>query len=143
MSVGFYNTDPDMSDVPPKIASLQFVIHQLQAAHWIPEAESGPGIGAIARWTRRGTNRLSQLGQALRSCGIGDAKAASGWMKGRFSVGFFPPGDPATELWLGCLEELGITEQSQAISLVNLVAGECLPRSGRMKEKLVMNVATV
>lgn len=132
-----------MSDVPPKIASLHFVINQLQAAHWIPEAESGPGIGTIARWTRRGANRLSRLGQALRSCGIVDAKAASGWMKGRFSAGFFPPGDPATELWLGCLEELGITEQSQAISLVNLVAGECLPRSGRMKEKLVMDVAIV
>jgi len=132
-----------MSDVPPKTASLQFVIHQLQTAHWIPEAESGPGIRAIARWTRRGANRLSQLGQALQSCGVRDAKAASGWMKGRFSEGFFPPGDPATELWLGCLEELGITEQSQAMSLVNLVAGECLPRSGRMKEKLVMNVATV
>lgn len=132
-----------MSDVPPKIASLQFVIHQLQAAHWIPEAESDPGIRTVARWTRRGTNRLSQLGNALRSNGIGDAKGASGWMKGRFSEGFFPPGDPASELWLGCLEELGITEQSQAMSLVSLVAGECLPRSGRMKEKLVISVGTV
>lgn len=142
MDAGFYNTDPDMSDVPPKTASLHFVITQLKIARWLPNEKSGEPVAG--GWTQRGANRLRWLADALRSSGIGDAKRASQWMKSQFSIGFFPPAnDPGAESWLGCLEELGITSEADALTLVNLVAGECFPKCGKMNGKLVMDAATV
>jgi hypothetical protein len=123
---------------------MVFVIKQLQNLRWIQENSCGIGPASIAGWTKRGINRLSLLGEALKSNGIGDVKGAAEWMRHQFAVGFFPPGnDPATESWLGYLEELGITEQRHALTLVRLVAGECFPKSGKMKEKLVMEAVTV
>ena len=142
MKIGLDNTDPDMSDVPPKIASLQFVVKQLQNARWIPEDRYG--FPSVPEWTMRGGNRLRLLAQALKSSGICDGKRALAWMKNQFAVGFFPPAnDPAAEPWLGCLEELGITRETDALTLVGLVSGECFPKCGKMKGKLVMDVVTV
>ena len=71
-------------------------------------------------------------------------KRALEWMKKQFAAGFFPPAnDPGAEPWLGCLEELGITRETDALTLVGLVAGQCFPKCGKMKGKLVMDLATV